>query len=140
MPWKPHRRSELKEQIQNGTNTRMTHTSANSISSVDSQMALGEAGKELGCRHQTISPCRGGSEGKEVGSGQGQKQSNEEGRSTEACLHSLISFHCLPLPRPSCLMNFPTLSSWLFSLKSRCALLPDGFFYAPVLPLCQARH
>jgi len=45
MPWQRHRRSELKEQIQNDTNTRMTQTSGNSIKSVDSQMVLSEGGK-----------------------------------------------------------------------------------------------
>lgn len=64
--------------------------------------------------------------------GQQQQKNNEKGRSTGACLHSLISFHCLPLPWPSCLMNFPTLSSWLFSLKSCCVLVPGGFS----VPLC----
>lgn len=72
--------------------------------------------------------------------GQEQQKNNEEGRSAEACLHSLISFHCLPLPWPSCLMNFPTLSSWLISLKSCCVLFPDGFSCAPVLPLRQAHR
>lgn len=48
MPGLRHRRSELKEQIQNDTNTRMTRTSGNSIRSVDSQMVLGGRGVGIG--------------------------------------------------------------------------------------------
>lgn len=130
-------RSELKEQIHNDTNTRMTQTSGNTIRSVDSQMVLGGRGK-LGCRHQTVSPCLGGLERVVEGSVATEKQWGRK------IYWSLSPFsHLFPLPSTALAklpMNFPTLSSWLFSLKSCCALLPDGFSYAPVLPLCQAHH
>lgn len=73
------------------TQTRMTQTSGNSIRSVVSQMVLRE-GEKMGCRHQTVSPCLGSLERKEVeGSVAPEKQ---QGRSAEACLFS----HLFPLP------------------------------------------
>jgi len=71
MSWQ---RSELKKKMKNDTEARMTQTSGNSIKSVVSQMVLRE-GEKLGCRHQTVSPCLGSLERKEVeGSGATEKQ------------------------------------------------------------------
>lgn len=131
-------RSELKKKMKNDTKARMTQTSGNSIRSVVSQMVLREGKNWVADTRRSHLALAAW--GERRWRGQEQQKNNEEGRSAEACLHSLISFHCLPLPWPSCLMNFPTLSSWLISLKPCCALFPDGFSCVPVLPLRQAHR
>lgn len=94
MPGLRHRTSELKEQIQNDTSTRMTRTSGNSIRTVDSQMVLRGGGRRLGCRCQTVSPCLGCLQGKEMeGSVAAEKQWGRK------IYWSLSPFsHLFPLP------------------------------------------
>lgn len=111
MPGLRHRRSELKEQIQNDTDTRMTWTSGNTIRSVDSQMVLREGGGKLSCRRQTVSPCLGCLERKEVeGSVAAEKQ---WGRKIYWSLSPLS--HLFPLP------------------SAALAKLPDEFSYSQLL-------
>lgn len=110
MPGLRCRTSELKEQIQNDTNTRMTWTSGNSISSVDSQMVLRGGGGKLGCRCQTVSPCLGCLEGKEM-----------EGSAAEKQWGRKIYWSLSPFPH-----LFPPPSAAL-------AKLPDEFSYSQLL-------
>lgn len=131
------RRSELKEQMQNDTKTRMTQTSGNSIRSVVSQMVLREGGKiGLQTPDGLTLPWQLGEKG-----GGGVSSTRKTIRKicwSLSLLSSLsIAFHCLG---QVAWWIFLLSALGFFSLKSCCALFPDGFSCAPVLPLCQAHH